>query len=1184
MIEQLIGQSLGRYRIQSLIGEGGMGSVLRGFDEALQRDVAIKLLSAHFMGQPNFRERFLQEARSAARLRHPGIVQVYDFGQAPGLLYIVMEFIPGDNLHQLLKRLSAQNKRMILAEAIQLMRQLSLAVDYAHRNGVLHRDIKPANIMLREEPGDGLPYQPILTDLGLAKLAEGGIVTAVGTSMGTPAYMSPEQALGESTTVRSDVYSMGVLLFELASGRLPFPAKSITDAIRYHVKEPPPRPSSIRPELAGPVEEAILQALEKEPDHRFPDAAALSSKMAELAKVVQRADKPAPAAQGTSLFTLYQPSLVAQEEKHRAQLQAQDQAQDRLMVMMRDQTTKTIPLTADGLTIGRGSDNDLVLNQTNVSRYHARIEHDGQDYRVVDLNSTNGTHLNDAKLLPQVPEILNPGSVLRIGDTWMRRERSRPAGPSAPSIGVPVAYSGAMSGAILAKSVAEQIAVQIQSSQLAVNPGESTDVTITILNQGRRVDHFRVSVTGIPSSWVKRLPEPVQLMPGEQRTVSFSISPPRSSESAARSHPFTIRVDSTANPEQIAELELNLTLGAFQSFTADLRPQKRSGVQEAIFTVQLHNGGNAPLQIGLEAIDREDRCTFSFDPPMVTVPAGQDGSVALLVRSKIPLFDDTPRLHQITVTARPLNAPELTRTLPAQWEQRMPAFELALKPPEQSSISSADYVVVASNRTGERLELDLEVMSATDRCVCAIKPTSLSLEPGQEEQAQLRVVAKAPLPTASAENHVFTLTARPSAAPSKVEQLTGEWHQIPPSFAVTLQPQQQSSMSAARYTVLVANRVQEKVNIQLEVADAGGNCSFNLDPQRFSLNPGQTQEVLLLVEAKALLPGGVARRHSFTVSARPAEAPGVIKQAQGEWEQTPPRFETELRPETYSSRMKAHYSLQIRNLSAEGLIFRSTAVDERSELRFAVEPGDVPVSARGSGRTTITVQPVKRLKGGEPRDHRFSVSTKATLAPEVISQVYATWQQLPGGRSPAAFLFLGLIAWFMIIIGWFFALRLWPEMADFGLVSLAEGLDSDLFFNPFTGAMIMGTAGFIGGLATGIAIRLVEPSSSLKKAILCAFFWAITVGFGWVFLPSFIPIGVLSVVLSSAFGGLLTALLLRGTDLPISGLAALAIAFGWGLASIPLLMEVEFIPHFLFGGVGGLVLLWQIGRARGKLE
>ncbi len=350
MVGQLIGQKVGRYRIDSLIGEGGMGSVLRGFDETLQRDVAIKILAPQFERRPNFRERFLQEARTAARLRHPGIVQVFDFGQAPSQLYIVMEFIPGDNLHELLKALRSRGKQMILAEAIQLVRQVSLAIDYAHRYGVLHRDIKPSNVMLREEPSDGLPYQPILTDLGLAKLTEGGIITAVGTSMGTPAYMSPEQALGDTTGPTSDVYSMGILLFELTTGQLPFPAKSITDAIRYHTKEPPPRPSSIRPELSGSIEQIILKALEKEPPNRYPGAAAFADALDRLDLV---SEQDQPAAESVSLFTLYEPSVVAQDKQRRAYESAVPERQDRLLIMMAEQTTKTISLTPAGLTIGR---------------------------------------------------------------------------------------------------------------------------------------------------------------------------------------------------------------------------------------------------------------------------------------------------------------------------------------------------------------------------------------------------------------------------------------------------------------------------------------------------------------------------------------------------------------------------------------------------------------------------------------------------------------------------------------------------------------------------------------------------------------------------------------------------------------------------------------------------------------
>ncbi|MDI7278039.1 MAG: serine/threonine-protein kinase, partial [Anaerolineae bacterium] len=171
MLEQLIGQSLDRYEIVELLGEGGMGGVFRARDATLQRDVAVKVMHAHFARQANFQERFLQEARTAARLDHPGIVKVYDFGQAQSLLYIVMELIRGDNLRQLITNLQESGRTLPLPEAVQVVRQLCLAIDYAHRQGVLHRDIKPDNIMLKPEPSEGLPFRPVLTDLGLAKLA-----------------------------------------------------------------------------------------------------------------------------------------------------------------------------------------------------------------------------------------------------------------------------------------------------------------------------------------------------------------------------------------------------------------------------------------------------------------------------------------------------------------------------------------------------------------------------------------------------------------------------------------------------------------------------------------------------------------------------------------------------------------------------------------------------------------------------------------------------------------------------------------------------------------------------------------------------------------------------------------------------------------------------------------------------
>ena len=256
-MDQLIGQTLSRYKIISLLGEGGMGAVYKARDLTLQRDVAFKIMHPQFARQPNFQERFLQEARTAARFDHPSIVKVYDFGQQQGMLFIVMEFIPGNNLGKLLRDLRSRNQWIVLPEAIQLVSQISMALDYIHQQGITHRDIKPDNIMLKPEPSNGLPYRPVLTDLGLAKLAEGGVFTQDGTSMGTPAYMSPEQAMGTKTDRRSDVYSLGILLFELVVGRLPFQAKTLTEAIHLHTQETPPTPQSIRADVPDEIQKIL---------------------------------------------------------------------------------------------------------------------------------------------------------------------------------------------------------------------------------------------------------------------------------------------------------------------------------------------------------------------------------------------------------------------------------------------------------------------------------------------------------------------------------------------------------------------------------------------------------------------------------------------------------------------------------------------------------------------------------------------------------------------------------------------------------------------------------------------------------------------------------------------------------------------------------------------------------------
>jgi eukaryotic-like serine/threonine-protein kinase len=270
---QLIGARLGNYEIQALLGAGGMASVYRGFDHNLRRPVAIKVLS-DLAAQPDVAARFQQEAQLIAGLRHPNIVQVYDFGQHDGLIYMVQELLPGLTLQQWLRDLAARGARPARDDVLTIVGLLASALDAAHAAGIIHRDVKPANAIWNSAG------ELVLTDFGIAKHIQLPGLTQTGLVIGTPDYLSPEQAQGQPLTPSSDVYSLGVVLYELLAGRLPFVAGTALGVAMSHIHDAPPLLRSQRPDLPAAVEALVQQALAKDPSARFRSAGALARALA----------------------------------------------------------------------------------------------------------------------------------------------------------------------------------------------------------------------------------------------------------------------------------------------------------------------------------------------------------------------------------------------------------------------------------------------------------------------------------------------------------------------------------------------------------------------------------------------------------------------------------------------------------------------------------------------------------------------------------------------------------------------------------------------------------------------------------------------------------------------------------------------------------------------------------------
>ncbi|HSG43077.1 MAG TPA: alpha/beta fold hydrolase [Anaerolineales bacterium] len=382
--ETWIGHTLGgRYKITALLGTGGMSAVYKATDPNLNRVVAVKLIHPHLSKDKDFITRFKTEAAAVAAFRHANIVQVHDFNFDGEIYYMVMEYIDGDSLQDILKRLKKTDTKMPLEQVVNIIMNVNDALGYAHKQGMIHRDIKPANIMLTSEE------QPVLMDFGLVKILNDTSHTATGAIMGTARYMPPEIIRNEDPDASSDIYSLGISFYEMLTGTLPFSAKSAMSLMMMHINDPVPDLSTVRPDLPPELIRIVNKSLEKNRSERYSSADEMTR---DLERFLSTPKTVSVSATEYGYLNLKIPGGGEQE----------------------------FEVSKSEITVGRAQTNDIVIEDAKMSRAHARFEFNNKgEVRVIDTGSTNGIRVNGIKV---DHAIIKPGDIIQMGESQIQYE------------------------------------------------------------------------------------------------------------------------------------------------------------------------------------------------------------------------------------------------------------------------------------------------------------------------------------------------------------------------------------------------------------------------------------------------------------------------------------------------------------------------------------------------------------------------------------------------------------------------------------------------------------------------------------------------------------------------------------------------------------------------------------------
>ncbi len=468
--------------------------------------------------------------------------------------------------------------------------------------------------------------------------------------------MSPEQFQAEGVDGRTDIYALGIVLYELTVGRLPFRPQQLMEAFRMHTQEPVPLPGSIRPNFPRLLEKVILKCLAKRPDERYQTAKELANVLGRLQLDLENghATDPRPEAEQTDIGTEPVPFTLSQVAAPETALE-----RDSIVIYSQGQPPRIVPISKPVMLIGRESGKDIVLADRLVSREHAQVERkaDGT-YWIKDLGSTNSSVLGDARLEANTPEEWMYGQTVRIGSFALRLQPG-----SVPQVNVtepqqrvpsPIMATEPQNSAAYALSQIpftepqngeqqpsfrltgvniqapnQPIMVVMSPANVKVNPGETAEVRVEVSNRGFSADDLMLEVRGVPGDWAEIAAPALQVTPGASIVTTIAFTPPRQWTSRAGRHTYTLRVHSAAQQMEVAKLTGVLHVAAFQNFTASLHPRRI--YERGVTTLTIANEGNAAADFVLQARDRENGLYFDLESTHVSVEPGQSETVRLEV-------------------------------------------------------------------------------------------------------------------------------------------------------------------------------------------------------------------------------------------------------------------------------------------------------------------------------------------------------------------------------------------------------------------------------------------------------------------------------------------------------------------------------------------------------------------------